>query len=558
MKKSVILLICIFLLLTNIAYAGSKISINLNHQSITTNQGDGSSQSESANLKETYDIKVIASGTLSRNPEVTDDLFYNFIDGKSDWSYKYKKDDTISSSGITSHQVATNDGTGTVNLKYVPGLSESYFSIDSKTGDFILSVIGCLPSDNLGNPVSDYSDAVESLKWDSTTTITGPISDTLTEERNEVIGYSTSGSGNCLVYITGNVFTDTKEVYGDLWTVQAKKSYTENGPKPYTQLISGVSLSSSATTTITYDLTITMPRISADDPDFNIDPLDVSRLSDLDKLDVSDSDINENPDDANPQDNSNPPEDNGFNIDPLDVSRPSDLDKLDITPDSNPSEDTTVDIEFTEDYKPSTPGPEAIPLTLDPQLVPLGTGKATADLDDIKPNSINIRFNSKVDSLTIQGYYVDGNSLKKLNIAMAKSSDKELSPSKEKVQITKEAKDTIQSIFNEDNGKIINLYIIKPNLQNTEAIIQFKLPSNKLNSNVEIIKIEDDGSKENVPFTLQKDKDVSIITLSVQDFSYFLISTSPKSNSNIMLISGIVFGVIISGLVIYLVSRRKH
>lgn len=555
MKKSAILLICIFLLLTNIAYAGSKISINLNHQSITTNQGAGSSESESANLKETSDIKVIASGTLTRNPEVTDDLFYNFIDGQSDWSYKYKKDDTISSSGITSHQVATNDGTGTVNLKYVPGLSESYFSIDSATGDFTLSLIGCLPSDNLGNPVSDYSDAVESLKWISTTTVTGFVSNTINEERDEVIGYSTSGSGNCLVYITGNVFTDTKEVYGDLWTVQAKKSYTENGPKPYTQLISGVSLSSSATTTITYDLTITMPRISADDPDFNIDPLDVSRLSDLDKLDVSDSDTNENPDDANPPDNSNPPEDNGFNLDPLDVSRPSDLDKLDITSDSNPSEDTTVDIDFTEDYKPSTPGPEAIPLTLDPQLVPLGTGKATAELNNIKPNSINIKFNSKVDSLTIQGYYVDGNNLKKLNIAKAKSSGKELSPSKEKVQITKEAKDTIQSIFNED--KIINLYIIKPNLQNTEATIQFKLPSGKLDSNVEIIKIEEDGSKENVPFTLQKGNDVSIITLSVRDFSYFLISTSPKSNSNLMIISGIAFGAIIV-LIIYLAYRKKH
>ena len=354
MNKSVILLICIFLLLTNIAYAGSKISINLNHQSITIIQGAGSSESESTNLKETSDIKVIASGTLSRNPEVTDDLFYNFIDGKSDWSYKYKKDDTFSSSGITSHQVATNEGSGTVNLKYVPGLSESSFSIDSRTGDFILSVIGCLPSDNLGNPVSDYSDAVESLKWSSTTTVSGFVSNIINEERDEVIGYSTSGSGNCLVYITGNVFTDTKEVYGDLWTVQAKKSYTENGYKPYTQR-SGISLSSSATTTITYDLTITMPRISADDPDFNIDPLDVSRLSDLDKLDVSDPDTNENPDNANPPDNSNPPEDNDFNIDPLDVSRPSDLDKLDVTSDSNPSEDTTVDIEFTEDYKPSTP-----------------------------------------------------------------------------------------------------------------------------------------------------------------------------------------------------------
>lgn len=556
MKKSVILLICIFLLLTNIAYAGSKISINLNHQIITTNQGAGSSQSESANLKETYDTKVIASGTLSRNPGVTDDLFYNFIDGESDWSYKYKKDDTISSSGITSHQVATNEGSGTVNLKYVPGLSESFFSIDSRTGDFILSVIGCLPSDNSGNPVSDYSDAVESLKWISTTTVTGFVSNIINEERDEVIGYSTSGSGNCLVYITGNVFTDTKEVYGDLWTVQAKKSYTENGPKPYTQLISGVSLSSSATTTITYDLTITMPGISADDPDFNIDPLDVSRLSDLDKLDVSEGDTNENP-----LDNSNPPEDNGFNIDPLDVSRPSDLDKLDITPDSNPSEDTTVDIEFTEEYKPSTPGPEAIPLTLDPQLVPLGTGKATAELGNIKPNSINIKFNSKVDSLTIQGYYIDGNNLKKLNIATAKSLDKELSPSKEKVQITKEAKDSIQNIFNKvkkDNGKIINLYIIKPNLQNTGAIIQFKLPSSKLDSNVEVIKIEDDGSKENVPFTLQKDNDVSIISLTVQDFSYFLISTSPKSNSNLMIILGIVFGVIILLLISYLVSRKKH
>ena len=189
-----------------------------------------------------------------------------------------------------------------------------------------------------------------------------------------------------------------------------------------------------------------MPRISADDPDFNIDPLDVSRLSDLDKLDVSDPDTNENPDNANPPDNSNPPEDNDFNIDPLDVSRPSDLDKLDVTSDSNPSEDTTVDIEFTEDYKPSTPGPEAIPLTLDPQLVPLGTGKATAELDNVKPNSINIRFSSKVDSLIIQGYYTDGNNLKKLNIARAKSPDKELSPSKEKV-ITKEAVDSIQSIL---------------------------------------------------------------------------------------------------------------
>jgi len=305
-----------------------------------------------------------------------------------------------------------------------------------------------------------------------------------------------------------------------------------------------------------------MPRIS-DDPEFNLDPLDISSDSDLDKLDISegDADTNENPDDANPPDNSNPPEDNGFNLDPLDITRPSDLDKLDITSDSNPSEDTTVDIDFTEDYKPTTPGPEAIPLTLDPQLVPLATGKATADLDNIKPNSINIQFNSKVDSLTIQGYYVDGNNLKKLNIAKAKSSDKELSPSKEKVQITKEAKDSIQSIFNEvkeNNGKIINLYIVKPNLQNTEAIIQFKLPSSKLDSNVEIIKVEDDGSKENVPFTLQKDNDVSIITLSVQDFSYFLISTSPKSNSNLMIISGIVFGAIILLLIIYLVSRKKH
>ncbi|HII15829.1 MAG TPA: hypothetical protein HA362_05970 [Nanoarchaeota archaeon] len=563
MKKSVILLICIFLLLINIVYAGSKISIDLNHQVIKTEQGSASSQDGSANIKETYDTKVVASGTLSRDPEVTTDFYYNFIDGDSDWSYKYKKDYTISGSGITSNQVATNDGSGTLNLEYVPGLSESYFSIDSDTGDFTLSIIGCLPSDDSGNPVSDYSNAIKTLKWISTTIATGFGGYTDNEDRAEVIGYSTSSSGNCPVYIKGNVFTDTKEVNGDLWVVQAKKTDTENEPVPFTLL--GMSQGSgSIATTITYDLTITMPRIS-DDPEFNLDPLDISSDSDLDKLDISDGDSNvnnnENPDNANSPDNSNPPDDNGFNIDPLDITRPSDLDKLDITSDGNPSEDTTVDIDFTENVNPKTTGPEAIPLTLVPQLVPLATGKATTDLDNAKPNSINIKFNSKVNSLIIQGYYVDGNNLKKLNIATAKSSDKELSHSKEKVQITKESKDSIQNIFNEvkkNNGKIIYLYNIKPDLQNSEAIIQFKLPSSELDSNVEIIKIEDDGSKEKIPFSLQKDKDSSIITLTVQDFSYFLISTSPKSNSNLGIILGMVFGVTILLLIIYLVFRKKH
>ena len=51
MKKSVMLLISIFLLLINIVYAGSKISIELNHQVIETEQGSGSSQDGSANLE---------------------------------------------------------------------------------------------------------------------------------------------------------------------------------------------------------------------------------------------------------------------------------------------------------------------------------------------------------------------------------------------------------------------------------------------------------------------------------------------------------------------------
>ena len=92
-----------------------------------------------------------------------------------------------------------------MNLKYIPGLSESYFEIDSDTGDFTLSIVGCLPSDDLGNPVSDYTNAVKTLKWSSTAIATGLMSSTINEERDEIIGYATSTTGNCLAYIKGNM-----------------------------------------------------------------------------------------------------------------------------------------------------------------------------------------------------------------------------------------------------------------------------------------------------------------------------------------------------------------
>jgi len=142
----------------------------------------------------------------------------------------------------------------------------------------------------------------KTLKWSSTAIATGLMSSTINEERDEIIGYATSTTGNCLAYIKGNVFTDTKEVNGDVWVVQVKKYDTENGPDPYGQ-IADIRLSSSAATTINYDLTITMPRVS-DDPDFNLDPLDISKDSDLDELDISDGDTNTNNNDNSNNDGS--------------------------------------------------------------------------------------------------------------------------------------------------------------------------------------------------------------------------------------------------------------
>ncbi|MBS3107780.1 hypothetical protein J4468_02585 [Candidatus Woesearchaeota archaeon] len=507
MKKSVLLIVFISLLLLNVVYAGSKISIELNHQVIKTEQGSASSQDGSANLKETYDTKIIASGALSRNPEVTNDFFYNFIDGDSDWSYKYKKEYTTSGSGITSNQVATNDGSGTVNLEYIPGLSESYFSIDSDTGNFTLSLIGCLPSDDSGNPVSDYSNAIQTLKWSSTTITTGFGGNTLHEDRKEVIGYSTSNSGNCLAYIKGNVFTDTKEVNGDLWIVQVKKTDTKNEPLPFTIL--GMSQGSgSTTTTTTYDLTITMPRVS-DDPDFNLDPLDISRPSDLDKLDIS-----------------NNPDSYDFNFDVLDISRPSDLDKLDLS--NYPSEEgNTIDIDYIEGDQ-SSPSSDL-------------SGNAVAS--DLAQNKLNLQFKSmnNINSLIIQGYYIDENGIiKKLNIAQANSLSKELTPSKEKMIITQEARESIEKLFNDvkDNkGKIINFYRIQTDIKDTaqQATIKFSIDSNKFSAlnSIKLIKIEDDGSESEVSVTIANKGNNKVITAEIDNFSYFIITAEPKSNTNI-------------------------
>ena len=94
MKKNALLLIFAFVLLINIAYAGSKISIDLDYQFIKTIQATSTGQGEVytdnsqtttaiattvTTTKNNYDTKFIASGTLARNPEESSNFVYNYF-----------------------------------------------------------------------------------------------------------------------------------------------------------------------------------------------------------------------------------------------------------------------------------------------------------------------------------------------------------------------------------------------------------------------------------------------------------------------------------------------
>jgi len=531
MKKNALLLIFAFVLLINIAYAGSKISIDLDYQFIKTIQATSTGQGEVytdnsqtttaiattvTTTKNNYDTKFIASGTLARNPEESSNFVYNFIDGTSSWTHDYLGNYKMESTGVTTvieNIITTTEGSGTVNLEYIPDLSTSYLSINPYTGDFALSIGGCFDVDSSGNPVTDYSNAAKVLKWSTTTTLSGAMDINHHDEGFKSIGEAGTDI-ECGAYITGNVFADTKEVDGDVWIVKVTKDETEDIPSPFNQaqFDNGASMSGSNSIKKKYDLTITMPRIS-DDPDFNLDPLDISRPSDLPKLDIS-----------------NDPANIDFNFDVLDISRPSDLDKLDITVDNTQSENiNTIDIDYSDGdnsavTEDSLPGMYAI-------------------LDGPQINSIKIKFESRgnMKSLIVQGYYIDESlTIKKSNIIQARSEGKKLIASKEKLLITKEARQSIEKLFSEvkDNkGKIINFYRIQSDITDLapKATIKFLTASNKFDalSDIKLIKIEDDGSSSEVPIVIENEGKNKIITAETNNFSYFLITAEPGTNTGI-------------------------